>query len=683
MVDITDEVTYPFDPTGKAATNKVPTERHVLTSVNWTDYNIVIPRCAPFFAESMTSVRHYPSGRELMRGVDWIETWYFDAAANEIGARIYGGILIYDHDLTGEIELGSYQTLGGDWVLDGQRLAKLLASKLTNPVTTRWEQVTDLPYAFPPLDHEHDIQDLSTLQTLLDKLEEIAKAISYKSGGSLDQHLSDFNNPHKTDKAQVGLPLVDNYATATDKDVVASGWATNKFATPAVIAGLIQLLVGKALTAHMADTSNPHKTDKNSVQLGNVDNFKTAGAKDIIKGQTATDKFVTPNIVEAMIESLANGALSDHMKDFSNPHRTNKNDVNLGNVDNFKTASLADITAGVYAADAFLTPQVANAMMQLQSPTSTSDYYPAVTPADFPKECWTHIANIEPSTVTVSSALMVYGGNDSGSGAASVVQVLVNRFNAAASRVVQMMGTKTDSTFHVVTDSSSGQVQLWMKSLNNRAAVVVTSPNLQMVNLDTSGKATPTAPAGATQITDVTSYTRSSDLKKAMDDAANTYATQDSVTAVNKKFADYALKTDLQPLATDEDLSTFADNVSKTYATKETLKSYATTDQLSAVSGQQSVTIAREVFTLAKAGTRQYDMKTLVGANFAKYDLVNPRVTLRVKDSDTTSTTTGMYIGADAVSVTAVNGNSLVVTNLADSSMDFTIRVDLQPLPAS
>lgn len=680
MVDITDEVTYPFDPTGKAATNKVPTERHTLTSVNWTDYNIVIPRCAPFFAESMT-VRHYPSGRELIRGMDWIEAWYFDAAANEIGARIYGGILIYDPSLTGEVELGQYQTLGGDWVLDGKRLAELLALKLTNPVTTRWEQVTDLPYAFPPLDHEHDVQDLSTLQTLLDKLEEIAKAISYKSGGSLDQHLSDFNNPHKTDKAQVGLPLVDNYATATDKDVVASNWATNKFATPAVIAGLIDLLVGKALKAHMADTANPHKTDKNSVQLGNVDNYATAGAKDIIKGQTATNKFVTPNIVEAMIETLANGALSDHMKDFGNPHRTNKEDVQLGNVDNFKTATLAQITAGIYAADAFLTPQVANAMMQLQSPTSTSDYYPAVTPADFPKECWTHIANIEPSTVTVSSALMVYGGNDSGSGAASVVQILANRFNAAASRVVQMAGTKTDSTFHVVTDSASGNVQLWMKSPTNRAAVVVTSPNLQMVNLDTAGKAVATAPAGAVQITDVTGYTRSSDLKKAMEDAANTYATQDSVSAVNKKLGDYALKTDLQPLATDDDLSTLAQNVDNTYATKRSLENYATKDQVSAVSSQQSLTIARELFTLAKAGTRQYDMKTLAGANFAKYDLVNPRVTLRVKDTDSTSTTTGMYIEAGAVAVTAVNANSLVVTNLADSGMDFTIRVDLQPLP--
>lgn len=253
-------VSLPFDRLGTAATNKRVGERHTLTSVAWTEYNILIPKYAPFYSESIADngITHLPSGKKLIRGKDWIEGWYFQSAAGEIGLDIHCCIYFYDSKLAGECEISSYQAMGGEWQLNGQKLTEILAGALLNPLRFYWEQVAELPEIFNPLDHDQDIQDFTKLGDLLDVLREIALAISGDAGDDLAAHMANQLNPHKVTAAQVGLNRVMNWAIATLQDINVSNLNPSVYMNPVMTQNMINSAMG-ALTLHSQNFSNPHK----------------------------------------------------------------------------------------------------------------------------------------------------------------------------------------------------------------------------------------------------------------------------------------------------------------------------------------------------------------------------------------------------------------------------------------
>lgn len=156
-------------------------------------------------------------------------------------------------------------------------------------------------------------------------------------------HYANTANPHSTTKAQVGLGNVDNFLTATTAEA-AAGSVTDKFMTPALVKAAITALASVSVNAHLADLNNPHQTTKAQVGLSQVLNYPVASRNDAIGG-VVTDKYMTPALVKAAIETFATGGLDNHLSDYDNPHETNKAQVGLGNVDNFASAVEADFQA--------------------------------------------------------------------------------------------------------------------------------------------------------------------------------------------------------------------------------------------------------------------------------------------------------------------------------------------------
>ena len=141
---------------------------------------------------------------------------------------------------------------------------------------------------------------------------------------SLNAHLADFNNPHKVDKAQVGLGNVDN---TSDKDKPVSD-ATQKLINEvkeSINSG--NTTITDNLTKHIEDYNNPHKVTKDQVGLGNVDNTSD---KDKPLSDAAKEAI---NEVKTLITSSGTD-LSNHIKDYTNPHRVTAEQVGLGNVNN-------------------------------------------------------------------------------------------------------------------------------------------------------------------------------------------------------------------------------------------------------------------------------------------------------------------------------------------------------------
>lgn len=211
---------YPFDPTGKKVSNKIVGEQQVLTASNYRDFHFIVPKLAPFFADSLRITFKDTQGnvRVLSPGVDYLLTHWFIAASRACAAPIYGSISFLDLQLVGTITM-DYQTVGDIWVQDSASIAKILGDRLHNPRTTAWDQVVDLPFSFPVIDHEWDLDDLVGMSDVTAKLTDIANAVRTDQISGFAAHVA-ARNPHKTtasdlnayDKPQIDLMFAEVHA---------------------------------------------------------------------------------------------------------------------------------------------------------------------------------------------------------------------------------------------------------------------------------------------------------------------------------------------------------------------------------------------------------------------------------------------------------------------------------------
>lgn len=341
---------YPFDPTGLATTNTV-TETQAIRSRGTFDHYFIIPRSAPFYAESV-KLRLYPAGANvnnpvggelLVEGVHYNFGYHFAQASHTIGKAVYGAITLYDRNLAGQLRM-EYQTLGGSWVLDEQGLVELLANHTYNPRIATWEQVVELPHQFPVVNHDFTVDDFVGMDEVVDQLGAISTAIEQKNEGGMASHVESKDNPHEVTKSQVGLGLVDNFPTASPVEAT-DGVAHNRFMTPLRTKQLIDAVATAGLNAHIADKTNPHAVTKAQVGLGNVQNYAIATTAEAEAG-ASNARYMTPLRVREAIMAITGDAFNAHAGDKNNPHSTTKAQVGLGNVVNIGIATNAAALLG-------------------------------------------------------------------------------------------------------------------------------------------------------------------------------------------------------------------------------------------------------------------------------------------------------------------------------------------------
>lgn len=341
---------YPFDPTGTASTNVV-TETQAIQSRGMFDHYYIIPRSGPFYAESV-KLRLYPTGANvnnplggelLEEGVHYNFGYHFAHASHTIGKAVYAAISFYDRALEGQLRM-EYQNVGGDWVLDDQKFTELLANVAYNPRIATWEQVVELPFQFPVVNHDFNIDDFVGMSEVVDQLEDITEAIAESSAGSSASHVLDKNNPHDVTKDQVGLGLVENYPVAAVNEAT-QGTANNRYMTPLRTKQLIDAIAMAAHTAHLSDYTNPHQVTKTQVGLGNVQNYALSSQAEAEAG-ASNARYMTPLRVREAIIAIVGTAFANHVTDHTNPHGVTKAQVGLGNVPNIGVASDAEAIAG-------------------------------------------------------------------------------------------------------------------------------------------------------------------------------------------------------------------------------------------------------------------------------------------------------------------------------------------------
>ena len=278
-------VQYPLDYTGQALTNYITGEQQILTAVNHRNYHFIVPKFAPFFVNNFRIfLNNNGQMRALEEGKDYLFSLPFIGASRGCATPVYGAISFNNLQLAGVIVL-SYQTLGGDWVLDTEAALEVAANAVYNPRVTSWEVITNAPTTFPPVPHAWDLIDMVGEKELVDQLQKIEQAILSTATQAYSLHLNRLDNPHKVTKEHVGLGNVPNYLPATMVEMDA-GKVSNRFVTPAGLGAL-----KNNINQHKNDSANPHKVTKEHVGLGYVQNWPLATPTETIQG-TATDRYV-------------------------------------------------------------------------------------------------------------------------------------------------------------------------------------------------------------------------------------------------------------------------------------------------------------------------------------------------------------------------------------------------------
>lgn len=106
-----------------------------------------------------------------------------------------------------------------------------------------------------------------------------------KGGTGLEDHITDFNNPHHVTKEQVGLGKVDNTSDLEKPISIAVQEALNNIKIDAT-----GYATKEELTNHINDKNNPHNVTKERIGLGNVDNTSDMNKPISTATQMALDK---------------------------------------------------------------------------------------------------------------------------------------------------------------------------------------------------------------------------------------------------------------------------------------------------------------------------------------------------------------------------------------------------------
>lgn len=154
----------------------------------------------------------------------------------------------------------------------------------------------------------------------------------------LQQHSDRTDNPHGTTKSQVGLGLAPNYPPATVPETV-EGMSDESLVVPAGAKKAIEEIAGVPLQAHIDRDDNPHYTTKHQIELGNVENLPVATDEQARLGQVDS-AYITPRGVRLQINEHGIKPLDAHKNRTDNPHGTTKVQIGLDLAPNYPPATV-------------------------------------------------------------------------------------------------------------------------------------------------------------------------------------------------------------------------------------------------------------------------------------------------------------------------------------------------------
>lgn len=290
---------YPFDPTGRATANRIENQSITVTPpTQITDYSYVVPRGAPFYADSLVVKDGRNVGaRTLVENVDYWCVIDFLSASTALTKRVCVGIALLDPGYSGTLYI-TYQAVGGNYSLADYSVLEELIRERYVVKHVSYEQVVNLPEGFAPEWHAHEVADMVGMGQVVTMLDNIKVAINGRQGsyGQLNTQISNHvGSSAAHTPSQVGLSNVKNYDVATLAE--ATSGAGNKYVVASImkqyVSSQIQDLSG-FITTVTANATFATKAMLNSYSTTAVADGKYALKSDVY----------TKSQVNALIEGI-------------------------------------------------------------------------------------------------------------------------------------------------------------------------------------------------------------------------------------------------------------------------------------------------------------------------------------------------------------------------------------------
>lgn len=353
---------FEFDPYGTNPHNRITNETHTITPANGKDYSFFVPRKAPFFRRSF-KLFDASNNRELIPGIDFYYGHRLDQVLISGSMQpVYSSIVLNDRTRALQLRC-EYNTIGAEFVLDQAQILTMMANKTIDPRTLSYKAIQGVPTEFPPVPHRLNVDDTTGWADVIDALMNMGDKFGQGTGKVLQallEHINDHANPHRITLADLGIDELGNLVPAT-KEEGEGGVDNTKYMTSLRVKQYCDKNVVSLIDAFAARRDNPHQVTKDQVSLGLVQNFGLATTEQAQAGR-ANNAYMTPLRTNEAIAVLAPVALEPHTNNRNNPHGVDKNQVELGNVLNYGVATLQQALDGI-ANNLYVTPYLVNEMI--------------------------------------------------------------------------------------------------------------------------------------------------------------------------------------------------------------------------------------------------------------------------------------------------------------------------------
>lgn len=115
---------------------------------------------------------------------------------------------------------------------------------------------------------------------------------------------------------------------------------------------------GSAFGAHVTSTNNPHNVTPTQLNLGNVQNYGVATLAQVTQTTPPTNLYVTADVVSAAVKNAINLGMDVHIANTSNPHGVTPTQIGLGLVQNYSVATLTELQTPVAGTPRYVTNTV-------------------------------------------------------------------------------------------------------------------------------------------------------------------------------------------------------------------------------------------------------------------------------------------------------------------------------------
>lgn len=167
-----------LDTSGTNPANRF-SQAFVLPAAQYKNFRCVMSPRGPFYRNNHQVYHIQSNGTPLLldEGRDYLLGHKYVDASQQTNRVIYGTVCVINSALLGSIRIDA-NYVGGPWELTTQRVIEALANISSNPRDVSYEQLLNIPDAFPPGPHEHTENEAAGIEQVVDGIEALIQAIN-------------------------------------------------------------------------------------------------------------------------------------------------------------------------------------------------------------------------------------------------------------------------------------------------------------------------------------------------------------------------------------------------------------------------------------------------------------------------------------------------------------------------